>query len=290
MHDRLIAELAGRQFNRISWRQLIDLGVGSGAIGRRLADGRLVVAEDGVFVVAPTQGDEDWGRWMGATLTAPGTFLCRTSAAAAWGAWTVTRAFETVVRPGNGGPRRHGGIVAFRSLTLEGETTTHRGVPITTAPRTLLDLAASRISERALARTVRETVRLERTTIPELVEALRGWRRRRGAGRLTRTIARYSGLPLERARSGAEVRAMEIIRDARRPLPRLNRRVAGEEADLSWPNLRLIIEIDGGPFHLDVGEDARKQARWEGAGWEVRRIPASDIYQRPGRLLAAAPT
>jgi hypothetical protein len=38
-------------------------------------------------------------------------------------------------------------------------------------------------------------------------------------------------------------------------MPRLNRRIAGEEADLSRPRLRLIVEIDGDPFHLDAGED-----------------------------------
>jgi very-short-patch-repair endonuclease len=63
--------------------------------------------------------------------------------------------------------------------------------------------------------------------------------------------------------------------------------IAGEEADLSWVT-KVLIEIDGGPFHLDVGEDARKQARWEKAGWTVRRISSDDVYHRPERLLALA--
>jgi Protein of unknown function (DUF559) len=289
VYDAAIAELARGQHNRVARRQLLEMGIGDGPIARRVASGRLFVAEEGVFAVAPVLEEDDWGGWMGATLTAPNTFLSRTSAAAAWGVWTLPRRFETVTRPGNGGPRRHGGVVAYRSLTLEGETTTHRGVPITTVPRTLLDLAASRVSQRSLARAVREAVRLEFVTIPVLAEALRGWRRRRGARRLTRTIARYSGLPIERARSGAEVRAMEILRDAGRPLPRLNHRIAGEEADLSWLDTRLIIEIDGGPFHLDVGEDARKQACWEQARWTVLRLPAEEVYRRPNRLLSLAP-
>jgi Protein of unknown function (DUF559) len=99
------------------------------------------------------------------------------------------------------------------------------------------------------------------------------------------TLARYSGLPLERARSGAEVRALEVLREAGRPLPRLNLRIAGEEADLSWSRMRLIIEIDGGPFYLDIGEDARKEACWEAAGWTVRRLPSDDVYDHPERLL-----
>ena len=82
---------------------------------------------------------------------------------------------------------------------------------------------------------------------------------------------------------------MEVLRDTGRTLPRLNARIAGEEADLSWPTEKLIIEIDGGPFHLDVGEDERKQRNWEGAGWTVRRIPSEDVYERPQRLLRFAP-
>jgi very-short-patch-repair endonuclease len=82
---------------------------------------------------------------------------------------------------------------------------------------------------------------------------------------------------------------MEVLRVANRPLPRLNVRIAGEEADLNWPGKRLILEIDGGPFHLDVGEDARKQSTWEMAGWTVRRISADDVYENPELLLAIAP-
>ena len=43
-------------------------------------------------------------------------------------------------------------------------------------------------------------------------------------------------------------------------MPQLNERIAGEEADLSWRKERLILEIDGGPFHVDVSaRNARKQ-------------------------------
>jgi len=68
----------------------------------------------------------------------------------------------------------------------------------------------------------------------------------------------------------------------------LNVKVAGEEADLSWPRERLIIEIDGGPWHLDEGEDARKEAAWTAAGWRVLRIADVAVYRQPSRLLELA--
>jgi very-short-patch-repair endonuclease len=102
-------------------------------------------------------------------------------------------------------------------------------------------------------------------------------------------MAKYRGLPIERARSSSEVKALEVLRGAGVALPRLNVDVAGEEADLSWPRELLIIEIDGSPYHQDAGEDSRKEAAWRNAGWEVRRIDSNDVYDRPSRLLALAP-
>jgi hypothetical protein len=288
MRDAQVAELAGAQFNRVSRQQLLDLGLSEGAIAHRVAAGRFIIVEEGVFALAPVLEHDDWGRWMGATLTAPGTLLSHFSAASAWGFWSLPRAFETVTRPGSGGPRRHGGILVFRSTTLEGETTALRGVPITSAGRTVLDLAA-RVGDRALARAVREAIRVGLTTTEALADTLGRDRGRRGSRRLAAVLARYTGLPIDRARSGAEVRALEILRAAGCPAPRLNVRIADEEADLSWARLRLIIEIDGGPFHLDVGEDARKQACWEAAGWTVRRLSSDDVYEHPERLLNSAP-
>lgn len=289
MWDARVLALAGRQFNRTARGQLLELGMSPEAIDRRARSGLLVPVEDGVYGITPVLAHDEWGRWMGATLTTVDSALSIASAASAYGFWSLPRPHETITRPGSGGPRRFGGVVVHRSTTLEGERTTLRGIPITTAPRTLLDLARG-VSDRALARSVREAVRLETITIPELAEFLEQVRVRRGSKRLTRAVARYSGLPLERARSGAEVRAMEILRAANRPLPLLNVRIAGEEADLSWPRERLIVEIDGGPFHLDQGEDARKERAWAAAGWTVRRIPSGAVYEHPAQLLARAPT
>jgi hypothetical protein len=287
MRDARVAQLAGSQFNRVSRRQLAEIGLSDRAIEHRVTAGRLVIVEQGVFAVAPVL-DDDWGRWMGATLTAPGTRLSHASAATARGFWSSAREFETVTRPGRGGPRRHGGVLVFRSSALDGNSDVLRGIPITSAERTVQDLAAH-VSTRALARAVREAVRLRQTTVSKLVDQVGKDPGRRGSRRLSAALARYTGLPLERARSGAEVRALEALRDAGVPMPRLNANVAGGEADLSWARLRLIIEVDGGPFHLDIGADADKQARWEAAGWRVLRLPSHVVYEQPERLIALAP-
>lgn len=287
MRDVQIAQLAGAQFNRVSRGQLEALGLSPDAIAHRLEARRLVSVEQGVFAVPPVLAHDDWGRWMGATLTAPSTYLSHASAATAWGLLSRRGALETVTRAGSGGPRRHGSVLVYRSTTLEGECAELCGIPITTVPRTLIDIAP-RVTHKALARAVRIAVRLELTTIEAIVDCLARHPRRRGSVPLIAVLARYKGLPIERARSGAEVRALEILRDAGYSLPRLNVRIAGEEADLSWAAVRALIEIDGEPFHLDTGEDARKQAAWEAAGWTVRRLSSDDVYERPENLVALA--
>lgn len=193
-----------------------------------------------------------------------------------------------MTRPGSGGPRRCDGLLVFRSGTLALWLTTVRGIPATTAARTLLDLAPGG-SVSALKRAVREAVRLRRTSLPEIVDVISAHPGRRGSRKLLRVVGDYSGLPLERARTGAEVRGLELIRDGGRPIAGLSDRIAGEEADLSWRAQRLILEIDAGPFHLERGEDARKEALWRAAGWEVRRCPSGDVYDAAHRFLALTP-
>jgi hypothetical protein len=287
--DVRITELAGRQFNRISRSQLRAAGLSERSIDHRIATRQLAVVEQAVFAIPPVL-DDDWGRWSGATLTAPCTHLSHGSASSAWQFLPFIRQYETVTRPGNGGPRRHGGLLVFRSRCLEGETTELNHVPITTVPRTLLDLARDprAVSDAMLARALREAIRLKLCSLEEVTLFAQERRSRRGSKRLLRIVARYAGLPLDRARSGAEIRALEILRRTGVQAPKLNVYVAGEEADLVWPEWRLIIEVDGGPFHQDRGEDARKEAIWRAAGWTVRRIDSDDVYAHPSLLLRLA--
>ena len=57
---------------------------------------------------------------------------------------------------------------------------------------------------------------------------------------------------------------------------------------MSYGRSKLIIEIDGPQYHRFREEDARKQERWERAGFTVRRIPSDAVYDDPDRLIALA--
>jgi hypothetical protein len=288
MRDVRLLELLEGQWNRASLAQMEALGYTRREVSDRVLAGRLRAVHQGVFAGRPFLEDQH-GRWMAATLTAPGTCLSHASSAALHGFWDRRRPREVVTRPGNGGPRRLDGLFVYRSLTLAGNTMVVDGIPTTTPERAIIEMAPY-VDHAGLARAVREALRTKTTTSEGLLRAVDDHFRRRGTRRVLRTLASYAGLPVNRARSGAEVRALMVLRNAGRPLPRLNHKVAGEEADLSWPAEQLIVEIDGGPFHQDVGEDARKEAVWRSAGWTVRRVPSEVVYDAPEQLTALVPT
>jgi len=224
-------------------------------------------------------------RWIAATLTTPASVLSHASAGACWGFRPWQAGFETITRPGSGGRRQRGGLLICHSHALSQEITSRDGIVITTAARTLIDLAPH-LPAHELGRATREALRLKCLSADDLRAALERHRGRRGTRRLAELATRYAALPYARARSDAESRALEILHDAGVEPPRLNVRIAAEEADLVWEDRKLIVEIDGPQFHRFPEEDARKQGRWEAAGYVVERVSSNVVYHEPERLLA----
>ena len=215
------------------------------------------------------------------------SFLSNGSAGARYGIYRFNRSFEVVTRPGNGGPRRCGALLVYRSRTLAGDRVIHGGMRMTTPERTVIDLATG-CDARATGRLMREALRLKLTKPLRLVATATRHQHRRNAPLIAQLAARYATLPYDRTRSDAEALALELLHDAGIERPLVNHRIAGEEADLTWIEPKRIIEIDGPQFHRFKDEDARKQRIWENAGYVVRRIPSDDVYHEPARLIALA--
>ena len=275
----VLRSIAATQAGCVATWQLLKAGLSPDAVRHRTRDLRRL--HDGVYVTgdAPITRLQ---RWWAATLTAPGSVLAFASAGAAHEMRPWDGGFEVIVRQGSAGPRRQGPLLVCRTKHIQ--ATTLNGLPITTPERTLTDLWP-RLDAKAQAHMLRNALRLKRLTIPSLDAHLR---QRRGPHSLTKRLARYAGLQLHRCRSDAEALAVVTLADAGVAVPQINVRIAGEEADLSWPERRLIVEIDGGTYHQDKLEDARKTAIWRAAGWHVTRVPATTVYDDPSRLIRAA--
>ncbi len=263
--------------------QLVAAGITRKSVVHHVRKHRWRAIHSGVYALthAPLTRHQ---RWIAATLTTPESVLSHASAAALYGIRAYEGSFETITRPGSGGRCRTGALLVSRSSTLTMEATHHDGIRVTTPARTVIDLAAH-LSARDTGRLLREALRLDLTTHPELLEALERHRGRRGTRHLADLAARYGTIAYRRTRSDAEARALEVLHGAGVEAPRVNVWVAGEEADLVWAKRRLIVEIDGPQYHRFPDEDARKQAVWDAAGYTVRRLPSDAVYHEPGRLV-----
>jgi len=141
--DGRIAALAARQHGVVAARQLKALGLARQTIADRVATGRLHRVHRGVYAVGhPVLGGH--GRWMAAVLACgPRAALSHASAGALWGVRPNAARRPDVSVPRSGGERPGLRVHRARSLSPD-EVTTHRGIPVTTPARTVLDLARPR--------------------------------------------------------------------------------------------------------------------------------------------------
>jgi very-short-patch-repair endonuclease len=282
MHAHL-RELAAAQADVVASWQLVERGWSRDRISHAARRGGWRRLHAGVHLLSqspPTRRQ----RWMAATLTAPGTVLSHASAGALWGFRPWEAGLEIVTRPGGGGPRMVGKLLVCRSRHLAERSTRHHGIPVTLAAHALCDLAGH-LGTEAMARCVREALRLGCTS-PELVLAAAVARRGRGCAHVAELARRYADVPYTRTRANSEARALEVLRDAGVQRPEVNVEVGGFEADLVWRERRVIVEIDGPQFHRFADEDERRDRCWRAAGYDVRRIPSTEVFDRPERLVA----
>ena len=101
--DRLVADLAGRQHGVVARRQLEALGLGRGAIDKRVAGGRLHRLQQGVYAVGHPVLPRN-GRLMAAVLACgEGAVVSHRSAAELWGIGTRAAFVELTVPVGEDG-------------------------------------------------------------------------------------------------------------------------------------------------------------------------------------------
>lgn len=269
--DAVAQEIARRQHGVVTRAQFLAEGIHRTLIDRRIRRGVLRVVHRGVYLVGPLEAP--LGREQAAVLACgAGAFIHRWSAAHAWG---LTRADErphpVQVATRAGQRRRRPGIEVRRVRTLEGRDLTRlHGIPVTTPPRTLCDLAAD-VHPGTLERAVTEAIARGLTTMTELQGLARRSAGRPGAGVLREVLKGDVSF----TRSRAEDLFLRLVRRAGMPRPKVNGRVAGHEVDFYWPDRRLAVEIDGRAFHVSPGafeRDRLRDAELDAAGVRVVRV------------------
>ena len=283
--DRSLAELAHRQWGVVSLAQLRALGLGARAVQLRAQGARLRRVHRGVYAIGGAALPRE-GRHLAAVLACgPGAVLSHTSAAVHWGLLTYDAPSPEVTAPASkaGAP----GIRLHRARSLDArDTTTHRGIPITTLAKTFLDLAASSPEnhlEHAIGQAMRNHI-YDHRAITDVLSRHHG---RRGTKAL-----RQATVDPAFTRGDIERRFRRLCRRAGLPRPLTNVSVADadnhpHEVDFYFPSHGLVVETDGWRDHgtrIAFERDRAKDAALVAAGYIVLRFTKRQIAEDPNTV------
>jgi very-short-patch-repair endonuclease len=291
--DAEIARLAEGQHGVVSRRQLEQLGAGSDAIDWRLETDRLLPLYRAVFAVGHRPATRE-SRWMAAVLAGgPEAVLSHRAAGAHWGLCGHSGRID-VTAPRKRRPRF--GIRFHRSFLPSDETTVKNGIPVTTVPRTLFDLAAV-LDRRQLERALNEAEVLRLWDELSLHDLLRRYPRRPGVSNVRAVLhARRAGPTI--TKSDLEALFLTFADRFGFPRPETNVVIEGIEVDCVWRAERLVIEVDGWATHgtrAAFERDREKGRTLQAAGWRCVAVThrqmeesADEVARDVNRLLAMA--
>jgi very-short-patch-repair endonuclease/predicted transcriptional regulator of viral defense system len=284
--DRVIAELAREQHGVVARRQLMEAGLSTTEIGGRLRQGRLHQLHRGVYLVGHGVPPA-YARDMAALLACgEGAVLSHRSAAATWDflpypaaapAWVTVPPERTAARPG---------IRIHRANVPGGDLRHRERIPLTSPPRTILDLAAVLGSE-DLERLIAEACYRGLASERELRDQLERNPGKRGNATL-RIVLDLPGGPA-RTRSPAERQMLRLLRRAGFTGYELNRRIHGFEVDVLWRELNFAVEIDGYQAHsgrLAFERDRLKVAVLKARGLDVMPVTPRQLRDDPDGVVA----
>jgi very-short-patch-repair endonuclease len=283
--DHELALLAARQHGVVAVWQLRECGVGRGALERRLALGRLHRVHRGVYAVGHRK--LQWrGVMMAAVLACgPDAVLSHRSAARLSGVRPDSRRGVDVTVAGSGRRGRPGiDLHAVRALDPR-DITRIDGIPVTTLPRTLLDLAEV-VPQDHVVRTIEEAERkriFNRTALEELLARSPGRRGRRPLRSILTDAVIEPG-----TREELERRFRQVIREAGLPHPKINTLVEDYEVDAYWPDHKLVVELDGYDTHQTrkaFEDDRERDAVLLLAGYRVVRITWRQLIRKPDEVI-----
>src|SRR3954447_11421592 len=148
--ERELARIAPGQHGGATRGELLQAGLAAAQIDGWVAGGSLIRQHRGVYRVGHCAPSVE-ARYLAAVRACgEGALLCGRAAAHLWGLLRGAAPPPEVVTTG---PRRVPGVRTRRARQLD--ATTHKAIPVTTVPRTLVDLAAH-VDAGDLARAVHE--------------------------------------------------------------------------------------------------------------------------------------
>jgi very-short-patch-repair endonuclease len=269
---------------------LLAAGWSREEIDWRIRAGRLHRLHPGVYAVGhrviPKEG------WLMAAVLASGSeaVLSHRSAAALWGLRGHSDGAVHVALPRNSTSSQR--IRRHYSLIPPDERALKEGIPVTSAARTIFDLAATEDTE-AIQAMLREAEYLQLWGPLSLLALLERYPRKRGARKLRLALERVKTEPPGRKRSKLEQRFAPFLRHHRLPLPRFNDPITlGTKryvVDCHWLGTNQIVELDGWEGHRSKSAfraDRERDRRLRVTGYSVTRLTWNQLEDEPEQIAA----
>jgi Protein of unknown function (DUF559) len=274
--------LASRQGGRISWAQLRHLGVADATIHYWVAGGYLSRVLPRVYAVGHVAASYTADLWAAILYAGPGAMLSHTAGTAWRGLIDDTPRIIEVSTPRNI-DSLPGIRVYARRPGLERQV--YKGLPVTSIPQMMLDLAAtaeSRLVRNALAR-------LDYLHILN-VDALDAVCGRGKLGSTALQAALRTHQPrLAYVNGRLEENFLTWCERQRLPLPGVNVWVHGVQVDAYWAEANLVVELDGGGNHssrAQIRRDRSNELTLRSHGVRVVRYDWDLVHHEPRRVRA----
>lgn len=233
----------------MSAKQLRDLGYSKKLVMEECRRHRFHVLHRGVYAVGHrrlTWHGRCWAAVLGAEANETDEVVwpavaSHASAAYLWGLYRFAPERIDVTAPIRRRAKREF-VVHFSSILAPEDRGGREGIPVTSVPRTLMDLAI-RARPEQLDRLLERAEELELLDLLAVEDVLARAGGHRGRGRLRRALALYRPDPAFTP-SRFEKRFRRLVRAAGLPLPSMNFNAHGYELDAYWPDLRFAVELD----------------------------------------------
>jgi len=289
-----IAAEAARHHGVFTYRHAVEAGVTSGAISRRVQSGAWQRPAPSVYVMPGSPAT--WRRAVAIAVFGSGTGAVASHATAAhlWDLAKRPRVIE-VTTPNKGRPSRN--HVIHRSTDLiPDDMTDVDGIPASTVARSLVDIGipwGEGMAGRCLDEAVRKGLTTERAVASVLHRVAR--RGRNGVGPMRIVLSDRLGWS-SITESQLESEFLRIMQAAGIELPVSQVRIVKRggrliaRVDFVYPEIRLVIELDGERYHTDrdtFRRDRRKQNDLTLEGYRVLRFTAWDVFAAPEYVVAA---
>jgi very-short-patch-repair endonuclease len=267
----------------ISRSQLLDADVTPEAIRQARLSHRLYDLHPGVYSIAAPELLADDAALV-AALLAVGRHAYLSDGSAAWRHRIIPAPPERIHIASSRCLRPPSGVEAHRRLLRDDDVCTAGGLPMTTVPRTLLDLAIS-YHLKALLRALAEAEFEHDLRPDDVLATLR--RGHPGSARLRAALDEH--VPgFGEAKQRLERAFRTLLIGHRIALPLRNEPVGAFLLDCLWPEHRLVVELDGGHHQRPHrrAADAERDHVLRQQGFTVIRYTWRQVHEQ-GHAVAA---